>query len=228
LELQDRETPLNAFLAELEKDLPALAGSITDVSGILTDFEVGLADATGEQTTYNQLGQPCTEYTVIFARGTTEPGNVGIVAGPPFFNALDSIVGSSSVTIQGVNNYAASVEGYLEGGDPTGSKEMASLISEAVTNCPNTNLIVSGYSQGGQLVHNSISELPAATAKAIDSVVIFGDPYAGVPIPNVPSSKVLTICHLGDDICIDGDLVLPPHLTYGLNAVQAADFVTRG
>lgn len=124
LELQDRETPLNAFLAELEKDLPALAGSITDVSGILTDFEVGLADATGEQTTYNQLGQPCTEYTVIFARGTTEPGNVGIVAGPPFFNALDSIVGSSSVTIQGVNNYAASVEGYLEGGDPTGSKEM--------------------------------------------------------------------------------------------------------
>lgn len=51
---------------------------------------------------------------------------------------------------------------------------------------------------------------------------------AGVPIPNVPSSKVLTICHLGDDICIDGDLVLPPHLTYGLNAVQAADFVTRG
>jgi cutinase len=124
LELVERETSLNAFLTILLDYLPALDGTISAVAGILTTFEALLADLTGEQTTYNELGQACTKYTVIFARGTTEPGNVGILVGPPFFQALQSLVGSSAVTIQGVNDYSASIDGYLEGGDPTGSAEM--------------------------------------------------------------------------------------------------------
>lgn len=35
---------------------------------------------------------------------------------------------------------------------------------------------MSGYSQGGQLVHNAAKLLPAETMKAVSSVVIFGDP----------------------------------------------------
>ena len=69
-------------------------------------------------------GSGCKAITVIFARGTTEPGNVGILVGPPFFDALRSSVGTSALTIQGVNDYSASVDGYLEGGDPAGSAEM--------------------------------------------------------------------------------------------------------
>lgn len=119
-----RETSLNAFLSILLEFLPAIDGSISAVAGILTTFETLLADLTGEKDTYNELGQACTEYTVIFARGTTEPGNVGILVGPPFFEALESLVGSSALTIQGVNDYSASVDGYIEGGDPSGSAEM--------------------------------------------------------------------------------------------------------
>jgi hypothetical protein len=52
----------------------------------------------------------------------------------------------------------------------------ASEISQAYSSCPNTKLVASGYSQGGQLVHNSIGLLPAATAEWISKVVIFGDP----------------------------------------------------
>jgi hypothetical protein len=124
LELVKRETSLNAFLTILLEYLPAIDGTISAVGGILTTFEALLADFTGEKTTYNELGQACTTYTVIFARGTTEPGNVGILVGPPFFQALESLVGSSALTIQGVNDYAASIDGYLEGGDPSGSAEM--------------------------------------------------------------------------------------------------------
>jgi hypothetical protein len=124
LELEKRETPLNAFLAILLEYLPPIDGTIDAVVGILTDFENIVADLTGEQDTYNELGQPCTEYTVIFARGTSEPGNVGILVGPPFFYALEALVGTSALTIQGVNDYSASIEGYLEGGDPVGSAEM--------------------------------------------------------------------------------------------------------
>jgi hypothetical protein len=123
-DLAERETALNAFLAVLLDNLPFVDGTISAVIGVLNVFEDLLVALTGEQITYNELGGPCTEYTVIFARGTSEPGNVGILVGPPFFDALQPLVGNSALTIQGVNDYAASIEGYLEGGDPTGSAEM--------------------------------------------------------------------------------------------------------
>ena len=46
-------------------------------------------------------GSPCKALTVIFARGTTETGNVGTLAGPPFFQALYKNIGSSKVALQG-------------------------------------------------------------------------------------------------------------------------------
>jgi cutinase len=123
-ELVRKNTPLNTFITLLLKYLPAVDDTIANLVGILTDFETLLVDVTGDQDTYNGLGGPCTEYTLIFARGTTEPGNVGILVGPPLISAITSIVGASALTVQGVNNYAATVDGYLEGGDPAGSAEM--------------------------------------------------------------------------------------------------------
>lgn len=220
-----RETSLNAFLSILLEFLPAIDGSISAVAGILTTFAMLLTDLTGEKDTYNELGQACTEYTVIFARGTTEPGNVGILVGPPFFEALESLVGSSALTIQGVNDYSASVDGYIEGGDPGGSAEMAKQIEAAYAQCPKTKLVASGYSQGGQIVHNAAKLLPTAVANWISSVVIFGDPDSSQPVTGVSATDTDIICHAGDDICINGDLVLPPHLTYAVNAASAAAFV---
>ena len=52
--------------------------------------------------TSNQLSL-CRPVTVIFARGTTEPGNVGLLAGPPFFDALDTVLGADNVGVQGVD-----------------------------------------------------------------------------------------------------------------------------
>jgi len=56
--------------------------------------------------TENQLtdGTPCRAITILFARGTTEPGNVGEVAGPPFFQAVANMVGSGDVAVQGVRS----------------------------------------------------------------------------------------------------------------------------
>lgn len=48
-------------------------------------------------------GTPCRAITIIFARGTFEEGNVGSVAGPPFFQAVADIVGTGNVAVQGVN-----------------------------------------------------------------------------------------------------------------------------
>ncbi|KAK0109727.1 hypothetical protein ONS95_002406 [Cadophora gregata] len=224
-ELAERETDLNAFLSLLLDHLPAIDGTLAAISGILTTFQGFLALVSGKKTTYNQLSSTCKPYTVVFARGTTEPGNVGILVGPPFFDALKAKVGSAALAVQGVNDYKASVVGYLAGGDVKGSVNMAMQIATAFTTCPNTKLVVSGYSQGGQLVHNALASLPATTVTWVSKVVIFGDPNNGTAIPNVEANKVMTICHQGDDICDDGLRVLQQHLTYGLDARNAATFV---
>jgi hypothetical protein len=46
-------------------------------------------------------GNCCTDVTIVFARGTTEAGNVGGVAGPPLFKALRNKIGAGRVTVQG-------------------------------------------------------------------------------------------------------------------------------
>lgn len=101
---------------------------------------------------------PCKPLTLIYARGTNEDGNVGSIAGPPFFTDLWGTLGTANVTVQGVN-YTADIAGYEEGGSPTGSTEMLTLINEAATKCADTNIVISGYSQGAQLVHNAAAKL---------------------------------------------------------------------
>jgi cutinase len=114
----DGSSVTNSILAAIG-NLPGIGTAITDISGALTTLEAGLTTLLGVQDNENGA---CAALTVIFARGTTEPGNVGVLAGPEFLTALQSMVGSS-VTMQGVA-YSASIEGFLEGGDPQGSQTM--------------------------------------------------------------------------------------------------------
>lgn len=65
------------------------------------------------------------------ARGTIEPGNVGLFAGPPFFDALANDIGAENFAVQGVD-YDASIAGYLVGGSPSGSDQLAYLANYAV------------------------------------------------------------------------------------------------
>ncbi|KAJ8061772.1 hypothetical protein OCU04_009569 [Sclerotinia nivalis] len=168
----------------------------------------------------------CKAVTVIFARGTGEIGTLGTVVGPPFLEALQSTLGSSAVTMTGVD-YPADVEGFLEGGDAAGSQTMATMVTSTLASCPKTKIVMSGYSQGGQLVHNAAKLLPAATMSKVSSAVIFGDPDNGHAVQGVSSAKTDIICHAGDDICLGGDLILIAHLTYGMDTTAAAAFVKK-
>ncbi|KAJ7256821.1 cutinase [Mycena haematopus] len=166
----------------------------------------------------------CTDVIVIFARGTTEPAPIGIIVGPPLQTALQSALGGKTLTFTGVD-YAADIAGFLEGGDPAGSVTMAQDLTNAANSCPNAAIVTSGYSQGGQLVHNSAAMLSASVLARIKAAVIFGDPDDGEAVQGVPAANTDVICHVGDDICLHGDLVLPPHLTYGTDAPAAAAFI---
>ena len=139
--------------------------------------------------TYNQLtdGTACRAVTVIYARGTTQEGNVGSAdsEGPTFFNALASRLGGTSrLAIQGVT-YPADIFGFLAGGDANGATTMFNLINtvstsmcvvkqyltslQAISKCPSTKIVVSGYSQGAQLVHTATQRLTAAAAARVSA-----------------------------------------------------------
>lgn len=162
------------FLASALLGLTANAIPIDDVKP--RGFEEMAAASNSElverisfSTTRNELGQ-CAPITVIFARGTVEPGNVGDLAGPQFFNALDILYGDSNVAVQGVN-YPATIGGYLRGGDVGGAATLAALTNQAASECPHSQIILSGYSQGAQLVHLGVKQISAQVASRVKAVV---------------------------------------------------------
>ena len=118
----------------------------------------------------NVPGVGCKPVTVIFARGTIELGNVGAIVGPPFFSHLDQLIGADNIAVQGVD-YPATVAGYLIGGDPGGAQTTADLLNQAASNCPNTQIVLSGYSQGAMEVHLGEAKVSAEVAAQIAAIV---------------------------------------------------------
>lgn len=127
----------------------------------------------------------------------------------------------------------------------------AQLAQQALSQCPHTKVVLSGYSQGGQLVHNAAKLLPAKTADKIAAAVTFGDPgkHASSPSPsipphhhrstgisadheapqdngqsfaNIPAGAGKIYCHPLDNICQNGVLITPFHYSYSTQSVPAA------
>lgn len=48
----------------------------------------------------------------------------------------------------------------------------------------------------------------------------------GSPVAGVPQSKTKIICHGSDNICDHGDVIMPSHLTYAMDAGFAANWVS--
>ncbi|KAJ6452622.1 cutinase-domain-containing protein [Mycena sanguinolenta] len=155
--------------------------------------------------TENQLSGPCRPVTFIFARGTGEDGNVGARVGPPLIADLRAALGADGIAAQGVDYDAKkedlnpAAQGISRGGSPSGSATMATLINTAASQCPDTQIVIGGYSQGAQLVHNAAATLNASVTARIAAVVTFGDPRrvesSAPPVGTIPLDKVYSDCH---------------------------------
>jgi len=168
--------------------------------------------------------QSCADVSVIFARGTLETAPIGSVVGPPFQSALQSALGGQSLSFVGVN-YPASIAGFLEGGDPNGARTMAQDVTSTASACPNTKIVMSGYSQGAQVTHLAATQLSSTVQNRVSAVVVFGDPDDNKGFPGVLNGRSITFCAQGDDICAGGDIINAAHLSYGADAPAAASFV---
>jgi cutinase len=89
----------------------------------------------------------CGDVVFIFARGSTEVGNMGSIIGPDLKRALESrLPRGQSLTTQGVDYAALLSTNYLPGGtDSRSEEEMKSMLRLAHTKCPNAKIVVGGY-----------------------------------------------------------------------------------
>lgn len=85
------------------------------------------------------------------------------------FEALLSDIGAESLTLQGVD-YPASAAGNANCG-AAGGGDMADKVAAIQSACPNTQIVLSGYSQGACVVHNALS---SAGASGVAGAVVFG------------------------------------------------------
>ena len=168
--------------------------------------------------------EPCSDVEVVFARGTTErpgPGSVGSA----FTDALRSQVGGKSVGLYPVNypatqNWPTSVIGVNDAG---------ARIRQLAADCPATNVVLGGFSQGAAVAQLVTADPPAIppnsfafgtttplapdVADHVDAVVLFGKPndrflfligQPYVPVGATFAAKTLDLCAVNDPVCSGG------------------------
>ncbi|KAJ7028105.1 cutinase-domain-containing protein [Mycena alexandri] len=213
------------------RDIPGyLTGELGGPSDV-ENLSLGINASGGSDDT----GTGCGDVIVIFARGTTEAAPLGDRVGPQLEDALSALLTPEGkiLTFMGVANYSASIAGFLEGGDPDGSKAMASQLTLAARFCPDASVVSVGYSQGAQLVHNSAKQLPSDVVSHIKAVVTFGDPDSRETVSGIPASKTCVICHSDDGVCGGNGILnilllllfLENHLDYAQDVGTAAKFI---
>ena len=156
----------------------------------------------------------CPDAEVIFARGTNEPPGLGRV-GDAFVDSLRQQTGGMNIKTYGVNYAASKLQ--LHGGD--GANDLINHVKDTVSKCPNTKIVLGGYSQGASVIDIVAgvpiggiswgSQLPPELASHVAAVATFGDvaDRAGGSLPTQSAmfgSKAIDLCNPNDPICHAG------------------------
>lgn len=191
---------------------------------------------------------PCPDTEVIFARGTGEDPGVG-PTGQAFVDALRPRLGGKSMEVYPVN-YPASDQ-WSTGLD--GIRDASSRVISEAAACPNTKMVLGGFSQGAAVAGFVTSpavpdSMPAdidpatipkpldpAVANHVAAVVLFGTPnvramnFLGQPqlvIGPLYQSKTIEVCAVEDPVCSEG-MNFSAHNSYvddGSMISQGVDF----
>ncbi|MGZ6778239.1 MAG: cutinase family protein, partial [Mycobacterium sp.] len=160
----------------------------------------------------------CPDVEVVFARGTTEAPGAG-PTGDAFVDALRSRIGTKSLDVYPVD-YPATTD------FPTaldGVRDASSRVETMAANCPNTNIVLGGFSQGaavaGFVTANVIPDgapdgvpnpMPADVSKHVAAVALFGKPndrfmrainQPDVQVGPLYADKTVEMCVDDDFVC---------------------------
>ncbi len=156
---------------------------------------------------------PCPDVELVFARGTSEPAGLGRV-GQALSDQLSASLGDRTLGVYAVN-YPASYD-FLAAAD--GANDATNRIVDIAQNCPNTRIVLGGYSQGAAVVDmllgipplgskvgdvGSAPPLPQSLASKVAAVTAFGNP--STKFGNPVSAAVAPFAGKGIDLCANGD-----------------------
>lgn len=183
--------------------------------------------------------QSCPAAELIFARGRVESVGAGQIG-----NALASALRQK--TGKDIDLYAVKYPADTE--IDIGANDMSQRIQYMSANCPDTRLVLGGYSLGAAVTDVVLavpiaafgfkSPLPPGTDRHIAAVALFGNGIAWVgPITNfnpLYADRTIELCHGDDPICNPtdpenwesywADHLAPAYIKAGM-VNQAADFV---
>jgi cutinase len=163
---------------------------------------------------------PCPDVEIVFARGTTEPPGVGGI-GQAFVDSLRSQVGARSVGVYAVN-YPASND--FDTSTPAGANDASAHIQSMAADCPNTKMVLGGYSQGAAVIDLATAALPPQVADHVAAAADFGGPRSSFadtlspgPLPVISplyAAKTIDMCVPNDPICSEGGWDMRAHGAY--------------
>ncbi|OMB84641.1 cutinase family protein [Mycolicibacterium conceptionense] len=156
----------------------------------------------------------CADVEVVFARGTDEPPGMGRV-GDALVDSLRKQAPGLTINTYGVNYKASKLQ--LHGGD--GAKDAISHIKSTLSSCPDTQIVLGGYSQGASVINivagNPLGgikwgdSLPPEYADNVAAITTFGD--VGTRTKQTIQtqsalfgSKAIDLCNPMDPICHEG------------------------
>lgn len=166
--------------------------------------------------------QPCPDVEVVFARGTGESPGAG-PTGQAFVDSLRERINGKSVGVYPVN-YPATDQ-WATGVD--GVRDAAAHVLSTARGCPDTKMVLGGYSQGAAVIAFVTSPaVPAGidpatvpqplqpeVADHVVAVTLFGLPNARamnflgqppVDIGPLYEAKAIELCVTDDPVCSDG------------------------
>jgi cutinase len=186
-----------------------------------------------------QASAACSDVELVVARGTFEPGTLGVIVGDPVLSDAKTKVGTKTITGYPVN-YPANADADSE---KKGNLDMVNHVTAQAAACPNTKFVLVGYSQGAMVVDHSVgvdstgagpgggsppaAVIPAAIAGRVAAVLTFGNPITayGKTLPQPYLTNYKDFCREGDPVCnADGTNSLA-HLFYFLDSGTAGTFI---
>lgn len=179
----------------------------------------------------------CSDIDVVSARGTFEPGTLGIIVGDPVYSAVKRRLTGRSTTSYAVN-YPADLSPISA---TQGNIDLVNHVTRQASSCPNQRFVLVGYSQGANVVSNSIgvssagaavgapiaATIPTSVEPRVAAVLVFGPPIGalGRHITGTYQSRTKEYCAQNDPVCQPGGTDPLAHLTYSGKADDAAAFV---
>jgi cutinase len=153
---------------------------------------------------------PCPDVEIVFARGTTEPPGAGGIGGA-FVDSVRAQLGGRSVSVYAVD-YPATRD--FDTSTPEGARDASAHVQSMAADCPNTRMVLGGYSQGAGVIDLSTAAMPSQVADHVAAAALFGAPRSGFadslspgPLPAIGplfADKTIDLCVPNDPICSDG------------------------